>query len=117
MKPRPEWWLEQSQGLAERVDDPLVQAAEALWRISEPAVEPLIAALGDADSSVRRAATEGLDRLKWQPNSCEVEVSYWIVEGIMIAIPANRIVRIRYNAIRRGESAELAVVPACFVIV
>jgi HEAT repeat protein len=47
-------------------------------KIGAPAVEPLIGALRDKDSLIRKAAVEALDRLKWKPKGKNEKVLYLI---------------------------------------
>jgi HEAT repeat protein len=51
-------------------------AAEALGKIGEPAVEPLIKALGKGNS----AATEALDKLEWKPDTDELRAAYLLAK-------------------------------------
>ena len=52
-------------------------AAAALGAIGDGrAVEPLVAALKDADSDVRSAAAEALEKLGWQPPTQEQRIAY-----------------------------------------
>jgi HEAT repeat protein len=59
-----------------------MRAAQALGQIGDPrAVEPLVAALGDRNKTVRGAVAEALDQLGWKPGQDEAGAWYWIAQG------------------------------------
>ena len=53
-------------------------AIDVLVKIGTPAVEPLSAALADRDSRVRESAASALDALNWKPVQDKDGVAYWI---------------------------------------
>jgi HEAT repeat protein len=55
-------------------------AAEVLVKIGAPAVELLITALKDGNEGVRQAAAEALDKIGWRPGQDESGVAYWIAK-------------------------------------
>lgn len=66
--------------VAIRTDSLRAEAADALVRIGTPAIEPLVAALRDEDSNVRRAAAGALDKMAWRPGRDESAAAYGIAE-------------------------------------
>jgi HEAT repeat protein len=50
-------------------------------KIGAPAVEPLIAALKDGNSDVRKAAAEALGKIGWKPDKSEAGAHYLIAQG------------------------------------
>ena len=57
------------------------RAADALGKIGDArAVEPLVAALKDKSSYVRKAAAEALDAIGWRPGQDESGVAYWVAK-------------------------------------
>ncbi len=59
-------------------EDVRKNAAGALVKIGEPAVEPLIKALGDKDGEVRKNAAEALKKTGWYPDTDEQKALYLV---------------------------------------
>jgi len=54
------------------------EVVEALGEFGESAVEPLVQALRDNDSYVRRGAVEALEKIGWQPKNA-IELAYYLI--------------------------------------
>ena len=80
-------------------------AARALAEIGDlQAVEPLIAALKDEHSTVRKEAAETLDRLKWQPDESEAGKAYWKAKIESLVADLNS----KHEVVRQRAARELA---------
>ena len=53
-------------------------ALDALLMIGAPAVEPLVASLTDSSSIVRRGVADALEKMRWRPTPDESGAAYWI---------------------------------------
>ena len=87
----------------------------------ERAVAPLVEALADEATQVRRAAAEALDRVSWQPEGAEEQAAYCATRGewdrcVEIGAPATRFLALALGAgeasVRRGAATSLGQIAA-----
>ena len=97
------------------MDHDVCQAAtEALVKIGNPAVEPLIPALKHTSTEVAKAAAEVLERLGWHPGEDEDGARYWITKNrwdkcIEIGKPAvEPLLRWLFQTPQRGSLEQIA---------